>query len=172
MRNKGGANVVGFGATLMLLAGGSNLLFHASPFRVSPGVSSSFSSSVVQAGTLRTSAQDLDEDDSCGDTFELAMARTAWQETQQRRSDSTAAVSREAVPAGGDIAPARYVADAYASLHSVAVDTDTNQVVMSDSHRGAIFFYDRTSGTNSSKMSDPNAGIPGPRTSMMFSAWV
>jgi DNA-binding beta-propeller fold protein YncE len=172
MPNKRSATVVGFGATLMLLAGGSNLLFHASPFRVSPVVSSSFSPSVVQARTLKTSALDLDEEDSCADTFELAMARTAWQETQQGASDSTAAASREAVPAGGDIAPARYVADAYPSLHSVAVDADMNQVVMSDSNRGAIFFYDRTSGNNSSKMVEPKWEIRGPRTGMMFVAGI
>ena len=172
MLSKRRAVVWGFGATLMLLAGDSNLLFHSSPFRLSPVVSSSFSPSVVQASTLKTAALDLDEEDSCGDTFELAMARTAWQETQQRTSDSTAAASREAVPAGGDIAPARYVGDAYASLHGVAVDADTNQVVVSDSNRGAIFFYDRTSGNNSSKMVEPQWVIRGPRTGMMFVAGI
>jgi DNA-binding beta-propeller fold protein YncE len=100
------------------------------------------------------------------------MAKTAWQERQQRRSDPAPAALPEGVPAGGDIAPARYLADAYASLHSVAVDADANQVVMSDSNRGAIFFYDRTSGDNSSKMMNPKWEIRGPRTGMMFVAGI
>jgi DNA-binding beta-propeller fold protein YncE len=183
MPKKRWASVAGAGAALMLLAGSSNLLFRASTFRVTSG-GSSFQGAkldspstwprVVQASTLGNSAPDIDEDDSCGGTAELALAMTAWQEKQQRRTESASAAAAlpEAVPAGGDIAPARYVADAYASLHSVAVDPDANQVVMSDSNRGAIFFYDRTSGDSSSKMVDPKWEIRGPRTGMMFVAGI
>jgi DNA-binding beta-propeller fold protein YncE len=64
------------------------------------------------------------------------------------------------------------VADSYASLHSVAVDPDTNQVVVSDSNRGAMFFYDRTAGGNGAQMANPERVIRGPRTGMMFVAGI
>jgi DNA-binding beta-propeller fold protein YncE len=100
---------------------------------------------------------------------------TAWQQTHERRDHSSAAASRtETAPAGGDIAPARYVADAYPSLHSVAVDPDAGEVMVSDSNRGAIFSYDRTAGVNgaSTQMVDPERVIRGPRTGMMFVAGI
>ena len=44
------------------------------------------------------------------------------------------------------MAPVRTVADPYYSLHSLSVDPTNNRVVMTDSNRGGILFYDRTSG--------------------------
>src|SRR5437868_12685589 len=141
------------GAVLMLFAGVANLLV-----RVKRHIFPSFAKS-----SIASAAVSENDDDSCADTTELAMAITAWKQTQQRRAAS-ASPEAEAAPVGGDVAPARSLADAYPSLHSVAVDPDTNQVVMSDSNRGAIFFYDRVAGNNSSQMVTPNRIIRGPRT--------
>jgi hypothetical protein len=116
-------------------------------------------------------SDDLD-DDSCADTTELAMAMTAWQQTQQRKTAAGSPALTESAPVGGDIAPARSVFDAYASLHSVAIDADANRVFMSDSNRGAIFLYDRTAGDNSSQMVSPERVIRGPGTGMMFVAGI
>ena len=156
-------SIVSAAAGLFLIAGSANLLF-----RVVPSIS-------PFPQQLTVAADSADEDDSCADTTELAMAMTAWRQTQERRDHSSAAGSgTESVPVGGDIAPARSVADAYASLHSVAVDPDTNQVMVSDSNRGAIFSYDRTAGTNtaSAQMVTPERVIRGPRTGMMFVAGI
>jgi DNA-binding beta-propeller fold protein YncE len=155
--------IVSAGAGLFLIAGAANLLFRAVP-SISP-----FRTQITAAG------DSADEDDSCADTTELAMAMTAWRQTQERRDHSSAASSRpETAPVGGDIAPARSVADAYASLHSVVVDPDANRVMMSDSNRGAIFSYDRTAGANvaSPQMTNPERMIRGPRTGMMFVAGI
>src|SRR6202008_4129381 len=115
-------------------------------FRAAPSIFSSRIQTNLAAGGS------AEEDDSCADTTELAMAMTAWSQTQQRgalaaeRTSSVATAGSETAPVGGDIAPARSVADSFASLHSVAVDADANRVFMSDSNRGAIFLYDRTAG--------------------------
>jgi len=167
MPEKRTAWLMSAGAGAMLIAGCFNLLFRATP--------SIFSSRIL---TNLSAGSSADEDDSCADTTELAMAMTAWSQTQQRgavaaeRTGSVSTSGSDTVPVGGDIAPARSVADAYASLHSVAVDPDTNQVVVSDSNRGAIFFYDRSAGGNSAQMANPERVIRGPRTGMMFVAGI
>src|ERR1700746_1558695 len=74
--------------------------------------------------------------------------------------------------AGGDIVPVRSVADPYPSLHSVAVDPDNNRVLMSDSHRGSLLFYDRLGGNSSSSVAEPVRQVRGPATGMMFVAGV
>lgn len=73
---------------------------------------------------------------------------------------------------GGDIVPVRSVQDPYPSLHSVAVDPKNNRVVMSDSNRGSLLFYERTSGSNSADVTKPRWQIRGPATGMMFIAGV
>jgi len=73
---------------------------------------------------------------------------------------------------GGDIAPVRSLADPYPSLHSVAVDPDNNRVLMSDSNRGGLLFYDRSGGSLSSDVARPVTQIRGPATGMMFVAGV
>lgn len=100
------------------------------------------------------------------------MAMTAWKQTQAKGATSASTSQGETAPIGGDIAPARAVADSYASLHSVVVDPETNQVVVSDSNRGAIFFYDRSAGGTSAQMANPERVIRGPRTGMMFVAGI
>jgi hypothetical protein len=74
--------------------------------------------------------------------------------------------------AGGDIVPVRSVADPYTSLHSIAVDSDNNVVVMSDSNRGGLLLYDRMAGDASSKVTEPVTQVRGPATGMMFVAGV
>src|SRR5579863_7387213 len=91
------------GAALMFIAGCFNVLFRAAP--------SIFSSRVPADLASNNSA---DDDDSCADTTELAMAMTAWKQTQQRASNSAAPLRADAAgtpsaPFGGDIAPARSV---------------------------------------------------------------
>jgi DNA-binding beta-propeller fold protein YncE len=160
MREKRTSWLMSAGAALLFVGGCANLLFRAAPTMMSSRL------------PVNITADDRDEDDSCADTTELAMAMTAWRQAQQRTSRSNSVFSAETAPVGGDIAPARSVADAYASLHSVAVDPDANQVVVSDSNRGAIFFYDRSAGGNSAKMANPQRVIRGPRTGMMFVAGI
>jgi DNA-binding beta-propeller fold protein YncE len=74
--------------------------------------------------------------------------------------------------AGGDIVPVRSVADPYPSLHSVAVDPDRNRVLVSDSNRGSLLFYDRMAGNASPDMVEPLTQVRGPATGMMFVAGV
>ena len=74
--------------------------------------------------------------------------------------------------AGGDIVPVRSVADPYPSLHSVAVDPDSNRVLMSDSNRGGLLFYDRMAGNGAPVVVEPLTQVRGPATGMMFVAGV
>src|SRR5690349_1055104 len=159
MGEKRTAWLMSVGAGLLFMAGCFNLLFHGRP--------SIFGSQSQPS----IAGDDSDEGDSCADTTELAMAMTAWRQTQQRGTRVALAADADATgtqtqtaPSGGDIAPARSVADAYPSLHSVAVDPDANQVAVSDSNRGAIFFYNRSAGGNSAHMANPERVIRGPRT--------
>lgn len=75
-------------------------------------------------------------------------------------------------PLGGDLAPVRSVWDPYPSLHSVAVDSVNDRVVMSDSNRGSLLFYTRNAGTRLAKVVNPEQQIRGPATGMMFIAGV
>lgn len=75
-------------------------------------------------------------------------------------------------PAGGDIAPGRLVADPYPSLHSVAVDVENNRVLMSDSNRGELLFYDRAVSGDPTSVTNPLSQVRGPATGMMFIAGV
>jgi DNA-binding beta-propeller fold protein YncE len=153
--------LVGVGAALMFLVGLLNFAFRASPVWSFP--------SPVGAVSANTPDED---DDSCADTTELAMAMTAWRQVQYAKADAAPASSTGTAPVGGDIAPARYVADAYPSLHSVAVDPDANEVVMSDSNRGEIFFYDRRAPGSATQVTNAEREIRGPRTGMMFVAGI
>jgi DNA-binding beta-propeller fold protein YncE len=74
--------------------------------------------------------------------------------------------------AGSDIVPVRSIADPYPSLHSVAVDADNNRVLMSDSNRGSLLFYDRMADAASSEITEPVSQVRGPATGMMFVAGV
>ena len=74
--------------------------------------------------------------------------------------------------AGGDIAPVRTVADPYPSLHSVAVDPENDRVVMSDSNRGGLLVYDRSTRSLSSDVARRVTQVRGPASGMMFVAGV
>lgn len=103
--------------------------------------------------------------DADSDEFEFACARPVLAAGRE-------ASSNPAIAEGGDIAPLRVVWDPYPSLHSVAVDTVNDRVVMSDSNRGTLLFYPRTSGNHSSKVVPPEQQVRGPFTGMMFIAGV
>ena len=72
--------------------------------------------------------------------------------------------------AGGDIQPARVVADPYPTLHSVVVDSERNKVFMSDPNRHALWSYDRLAASKGREQIEPLTGIRGPATGMMFIA--
>lgn len=73
---------------------------------------------------------------------------------------------------GGDIVAVRSVQDPYPSLHSVAVDPENNRVLMSDSNRGSLLFYERTIQGDPSNLAIAKWQIRGPATGMMFVAGV
>jgi DNA-binding beta-propeller fold protein YncE len=72
--------------------------------------------------------------------------------------------------AGGDIQPARVVADPYPTLHSVVVDSERNKVFMSDPNRHALWSYDRLAASKGREQIEPLTGVRGPATGMMFIA--
>ncbi len=150
-------------AGLLLFAGTPNLFFSFVHYRPTA------LTSIAQASMF-----DSDEDDTCSDPAqtEQLMAMVTQGGQQNRTVAPAASTGAGEAPVGGDIAPSRAVWDAYPSLHSVAVDPETNQVVMSDSNRGAIFFYDRASGGGSSQVVDPKTVVRGPATGMMFVAGI
>jgi hypothetical protein len=95
MPEKRTAWLMSAGAGTMLIAGCFNLVFHATPSIFSPRVQTN-----LAAGSS------AEEDDSCADTTELAMAMTAWSQTQQRgalaveRTSSVSTSGSETAPAG------------------------------------------------------------------------
>jgi hypothetical protein len=103
-------------------------------------------------------AQASDADDACSEI----------QVSAPGPDDSSAS----AAVIGGDIVPVRTVQDSYPSLHSVAVDVENNRVVMSDSNRGSLLFYERTSTGDPSKVATAKWQVRGPATGMMFVAGV
>src|SRR5947208_3953615 len=72
--------------------------------------------------------------------------------------------------AGGDIQPARVVADPYPTLHSVVFDSERNKVFMSDPNRHALWSYDRLAASKGREQIEPLTGVRGPATGMMFIA--
>ena len=88
------------------------------------------------------------------------------------QASSSASAPSSGRVAGGDIVPVRSIEDPYPSLHSVAVDPENDRVVMSDSNRGSLLFYERRSGSDSSKVITPKWQVRGPATGMMFIAGV
>lgn len=74
--------------------------------------------------------------------------------------------------AGGDVPPTRVVADPYATLHSVVVDTERNRVFMSDPNRHAVWSFDRLAASRGREAVEALTSIRGPSTGMMFVAAV
>lgn len=108
------------------------------------------------SGTFAPSLASSDVDDACDAEM------LAWGGVSRALNGSI----------GGDIVPVRSVQDPYPSLHSVALDPENNRVVMSDSNRGSILFYTRTSGGNSTVVTTAEYQIRGPATGMMFIAGI
>ena len=77
-----------------------------------------------------------------------------------------------AAMAGGDVAPARVVIDPYPTLHSLAIDAERNKVFMSDPNRHALWSYGRLAASKGRESVEPDTGIRGPSTGMMFIAAV
>jgi DNA-binding beta-propeller fold protein YncE len=79
---------------------------------------------------------------------------------------------RSATVAGGDVPPARVVADPYPTLHSVVVDAGHDRVFMSDPNRHALWSYERLAASKGREAVAPLTGIRGPSTGMMFVAGI
>jgi hypothetical protein len=141
---------VGVAGVLFFLAIGSYLL--------SPNKSSNFSP-VVRAANMPV--ETVEEGEMCLPNPVLASLQAAA---------IPAATSQGII--GGDVVPVRTVEDPYYSLHSISVDAANNRVVMTDSNRGGILFYDRASGNKTAAVTDPLRRIRGPATGMMFVAGV
>jgi DNA-binding beta-propeller fold protein YncE len=73
---------------------------------------------------------------------------------------------------GGDVPPTRIVADPFPTFDGIAVDPENGLVVMSDENRSGLFMYDRASGSQSPKITEPKRHIIGPRTDLGFIAGV
>ncbi|HEY3134454.1 MAG TPA: hypothetical protein VGL29_00245 [Blastocatellia bacterium] len=73
---------------------------------------------------------------------------------------------------GGDIAAARCVADPYPAFNGIALDTEHNTVVMTDTNRKSLLMYDRSAGTRSAEETEPLRQIIGPETNIGFIAGV
>src|SRR5207253_1769097 len=74
--------------------------------------------------------------------------------------------------AGGDVPPARVVADPYPTLHSIVVDAQHDRVFVSDPNRHALWSYERGAASKGLEPIVPLTGIRGPSTGMMFIAAV
>jgi len=74
--------------------------------------------------------------------------------------------------AGGDVSPARVVADPYPTFHSIAVDADRDRVFFSDPNRHALWSYHRLAASKGRNAVTPLTGVRGPSTGMMFVAGV
>jgi DNA-binding beta-propeller fold protein YncE len=73
---------------------------------------------------------------------------------------------------GGDVPPTRIVADPYPTFDGIAVDPENELVVLSDENRSGLLMYDRASGSQSPKITEPKRHIIGPRTDLGFIAGV
>ena len=74
---------------------------------------------------------------------------------------------------GGDLMPARTIADAYPAFNGIAVDADNNIVVMTDGNRKSLLIYDRTATVSGpTEETLPLRQIIGPETNIGFVAGV
>jgi len=117
-----------------------------------------FFSSLERDAKIRNSVPETESEDTCSSS----VLPPSWAVEASTLVD----------PVGGDIVPVRSVADPYPSLHSVVVDPDNNRVLMSDSNRGSLLFYDRLGGNRPSGVAEPVTQVRGPATGMMFVAGV
>lgn len=73
---------------------------------------------------------------------------------------------------GGDVPAVRVVTDPFPTFDGIAIDTDNGLVAMSDENRGSLLIYDRTSGSQSTAITDPKRHIIGPHAGLGFLAGV
>ena len=79
----------------------------------------------------------------------------------------------ERITGGGDIMPARSIADPYPVFNGIAVDGDNNIVVMTDGNRKSVLIYNRTAGVRGpTEETIPLRQIIGPETNIGFVAGV
>jgi DNA-binding beta-propeller fold protein YncE len=97
-----------------------------------------------------------------------------------QRSGSSARAGGEGSPPrwpgkdvlGGNIPPTGAIADPWPTFDGMAVDGENGIVAMSDENRHGVLIYDRTAGSNSSKVTEPKGRIIGPRVKLGFVAGV
>ncbi|MBI3939643.1 MAG: hypothetical protein HY315_02305, partial [Acidobacteria bacterium] len=69
-------------------------------------------------------------------------------------------------PAGGDLRPLRIVQDAYSTFAGIAVNPETDEVVMTDENRFSLLVYDRR--INVKGVAEPRRRISGDNTQIEF----
>src|SRR5260370_15617062 len=81
--------------------------------------------------------------------------------------------AQEKKPIGGDLIPLRQVIDPYAVFNGIAVDPESNLVVMTDVNRKSLLAYGRTAELSKpDRMTRPQHQIFGPETNIGFVAGV
>lgn len=140
----------------LLLALAGCLLFGALGWRPSPPAGRAPLRSLLADGRLLA----LERDNGCLDEPTPAPGAQAWPDWASAHI------------AGGDVPPARVIADPYPTLHSVAVDPLNDRVFVSDPNRHAVWSYERLAASQGSEAVTPLTGIRGPATGMMFIAAV
>ena len=110
--------------------------------------------------------------------------RAAYQESiaayRQRAAPGPAKEARQGSPPGwpgkgtigGNIPPTAAVLDPWPTFDGMAVDGENGIVAMSDENRHGLLIYDRTSGGNSPKVTEPRGRVIGPSTKLGFVAGV
>jgi DNA-binding beta-propeller fold protein YncE len=73
---------------------------------------------------------------------------------------------------GGDIPPTAAVMDPWPTFDGMAVDGENGIVAMSDENRHSVLIYDRASGSDSPKVTEPRGRVIGPSVRLGFIAGV
>ncbi len=73
---------------------------------------------------------------------------------------------------GGNIAPTGAVADPWPTFDGMGVDSENGIVAMSDENRHGLLIYDRTAGSQSTKITPPLGRVIGPHVKLGFVAGV
>jgi hypothetical protein len=133
---------------------------------------------ILSIGGLRPSSSDT----SCpmpGAASLLSEARLLAIEQENGCTDEEAEPAQGVWPdwqsatvAGGDVAPARIVADSYPTFHSVVVDAENDRVFVSDPNRHALWSYERLAASKGREAATSLTSVRGPSTGMMFVAGV
>lgn len=102
----------------------------------------------------------------------LSNAQAVLSNSQAGLSNTQAALSNTQ---GGDLAAVRCILDPYPTFSAIAVDPESNQVMIGDGHHKSLLIYDRTkggksgrAGRHSSDVTEPLRQIIGPATQLGF----